>query len=54
MLQDFVGNFAELQFDYQQDPLKGMQKIFYAVLKFRFNNWAQTEVFDIYALPDEL
>ena len=54
VLQDFVGNFAELQFDYQQDPLKGMQKIFYAVLKFRFNNWAQTEVFDIYALPDEL
>lgn len=53
VLKGFKTNFAELIFEYTQNPLKASQKIFYASIKFRFNNWAQTEVFDIYALGDE-
>ena len=53
VLNRFVNNFAELSFDYEQDSLMAAQKIFYATLYFRFNNWAQTESFDIYALPNE-
>ena len=53
VLKGFKSNFAELRFEYQQNNLKAAQKIFYASIYFRFNNWAQTEVFDIYALPNE-
>lgn len=53
VLNNFVSNFSELTFDYEQDSLMAAQKIFYATLYFRFNNWAQTESFDIYALPNE-
>lgn len=53
VLSNFTSHFAELGFDYQQDSLRAMQKIFYAVITFRFNNWAQTEIFDLYALPNE-
>lgn len=53
VLNNFQSNFAELTFDYEQDSMMAAQKIFYASLYFRFNNWAQTEVFDIYALPNE-
>lgn len=53
VLKGFKSNFAELGFEYTQNALKAAQKIFYASIKFRFNNWAQTEVFDIYALGDE-
>lgn len=52
ILQNFKSNFAELSFSYEQNSLKASQKIFYAVINFRFNNWSQTEVFDVYALPD--
>ena len=52
VLSSFTANFAELGFNYEQDVLRGMQKIFYATITFRFNNWAQTEVFDLYALPN--
>lgn len=52
VLSNYISNFAELGFDYQQDNLKAAQKIFYATITFRFNNWDQTEEFDIYALPD--
>ena len=52
VLKGFRGNFAELRFEYLQDTLKAAQKIFYASIFFKFNNWAQTEVFDIYALND--
>ena len=54
VLSNYTSHFAELGFSYEQDALKAMQKIFYAVLTFRFNNWAQTEVFDLYALPNEI
>ena len=53
VLTRFQSNFAELSFDYEQNSLMAAQKIFYATLYFRFNNWAQTESFDIYALPNE-
>lgn len=52
VLQGFTDHFAELTMEYQQDSVKAMQKIFYAVINFRFNNWAQSEVFDLYALPN--
>jgi hypothetical protein len=53
VLENFKNNFAELGFSYQQNALYAAQKIFYAVITFRFNNWAQTEIFDLYALPTE-
>ena len=53
VLSYYVANFAELSFSYQQDAIQAAQKIFYATIKFRFNNWAQTEIFDLYALPTE-
>lgn len=51
VLSNFLTNFAELTFDYEEDDILASQKIFYGILSFRFNNWGQTEVFDIYALP---
>ena len=53
VLQKFMSNFAELTFEYEQNDLQALQKIFYATIKFRFNNWAQTESFELYALPTE-
>lgn len=53
VLSYYTANFAELTFSYQQDALQAAQKIFYAIINFRFNNWAQTEIFDLYALPTE-
>ncbi len=53
VLANFLSNFAELSFEYEEDDILAAQKIFYGVINFRFNNWAQTEVFDVYALPVE-
>ncbi len=53
VLANYKNNFAELSFEYTQSPVYASQKIFYASIKFRFNNWAQTEIFDLYALPNE-
>lgn len=53
VLSNYRNNFAELSFQYQQSAVHASQKIFYATIKFRFNNWAQTEIFDLYALPNE-
>lgn len=50
---NFMSNFAELSFEYVSDAVKASQKIFYGILRFRFNNWAQSEIFDLYALPTE-
>ena len=50
LMKGFQSNFAELRFEYQQNTLKAAQKIFYASVYFKFNNWAQTEVFEVYAL----
>lgn len=53
VLQQYNANFAELNFSYMQDNLESMHKIFHAAISFRFNNWAQTEIFDLYALPNQ-
>jgi hypothetical protein len=42
--------FETLEFMYTEDKLRSVQKIFYASINFSFNNWAQTEIFDLYAL----
>lgn len=53
VLSAFSGNFARLEFSYTKDPLKVSQKIFYATIKFAFHQWAQTEIFDLYAINIE-
>ena len=53
ILKGFRSNFDTLTFEYEQNPLKAAQKIFYASIYFRFNNWAQTEHFDLYAIGNE-
>ena len=53
ILQQYNTNFEELNFEYTQDTLESMHKIFHASISFRFNNWAQTEIFDLYALPNQ-
>lgn len=53
VLKGFASNFAELRFEYQQDKLKAAQKIFQASIFFKFNTWAQTEEFDVYALGND-
>ena len=52
VLANFRSNFEVLEFDYTQDRLKASQKIFYASIRFAFLNWAQTEIFDIYAIQN--
>lgn len=53
VLANFVTNFAVLNFVYTQDKLKASQKIFYASIEFAFLNWAQTEIFDVYAINND-
>ena len=50
VLSQFANNFSVLNFTYTQDSLKSRQKIFYASIQFAFRNWAQTEIFDLYAI----
>lgn len=52
VLKGFRPLFAELKFEWMTDPLKAQQKIFTASISVRFNNWAQTEYFDIYCLGE--
>lgn len=54
VLKGFRPLFAELKFEWTTDELKALQKIFTASIKVRFNNWIQTEYFDIYCLGEEL
>ena len=54
VLNKFTRNFDVLRFEYTQDALKASQKIFYASIKFAFLNWAQTEIFDIYAIANDV
>jgi hypothetical protein len=51
ILQSYRNWFARLEFTYTQDDLRATQKIFYASIQFAFNNWVQSEVFDLYAIP---
>lgn len=50
VLANYTQNFKTLNFIYTQDDLRASQKIFYASIEFAFLNWAQTEIFDIYAI----
>ena len=50
ILSNFKPYFNTLEFVYEQDSLKAAQKIFYASVKFGFNNWAQSEIFNLYAI----
>lgn len=51
VLSAYKSWFSRLEFIYTQDDLKATQKIFYASINFSFNNWVQSEIFDLYALP---
>lgn len=53
ILANYKSRFSTLEMVYEEDPLKASQKIFYAVIKFSFNNWAQSESFDLYAINTE-
>lgn len=49
VLDSFRGHFHKLTFTYTKDPLKASQKLFYAGIGFQFNQWAQSEDFDLFA-----
>lgn len=51
VLKGFVSWFAAINFIYQQDDMESDQKIFHAAIEFAFNNWVQSEIFDLYAIP---
>lgn len=51
VLEYFSSNFSMLKFAYTANDVESMNKIYHASLQFKFNEWAQTEYFDIYALP---
>lgn len=53
VLNEFISNFDILRFRYTGDALRASQKIFYASIEFAFLGWAQTEIFDIYAINNE-
>ena len=51
VLKQFISWFAAISFIYQQDDIESDQKIFHAAIEFAFNNWVQSEIFDLYAIP---
>lgn len=51
VLEDYQGMFKVLKFEYTQNDIQADQKIFAASIRFAFNNWAQTEYFDLFAIP---
>lgn len=53
VLQGYRSNFASLDLVYTLNALESMHKIFHASLSFKFGNWAQTEIFDLYALGND-
>ena len=53
VLGNYTSNFSTLNFIYTQDKLQTAQKIFYASIEFAFLNWAQTEIFDVYAINNQ-
>ena len=53
VLERFQNNFSILNFVYTSDPLMIKQKIFKASIEFAFLDWAQSEIFDIYAIDND-
>lgn len=49
IITKYRSNFKELTFIYTQNPEMANQKIFSADLEFLFNNFVQSEIFNIYA-----
>lgn len=54
VLKGFRPLFASLKFEWFTDPIKARDKIFTASISVQFNNWAQTEYFDIYCLGQDV
>ncbi len=50
VLEKHLSKFYLLRFTYTEDPLLSMQKIFFASVEFAFNQFANAEIFDVYAL----
>ena len=50
VLSNYSGNFESLTMEYVEDSVYRSNKIFYAVLKVKFRNFVQTEIFKILAL----
>lgn len=50
VLDEYKDSFDILQFEYTKNILESNNKIFHASIKFAFKDWAQTEIFDIYAI----
>ncbi len=53
VLANYIQNFQSLNFVYVQDKVMEDNKVFKAAIEFRFNNFVQTEIFDLIALPTE-
>ena len=54
VLEKYQGNFKVLELVYTADKRKAAQKIYYAGINFLFADWAQTELFDLVAMPVDL
>lgn len=50
ILDEYKDNFEELNFVYIQDDVMKANKIFNASISFRFKDFVQSEIFDLYAL----
>jgi hypothetical protein len=50
LLQKYTSNFEVLQFEYVANQIEIQQRIFHPSLRFAFRGWAQTEIFEIYAI----
>ena len=50
IIKAYADNFEELEMVYVQDDVMKANKIFNASLKFRFKDFVQSEIFDLYAL----
>ena len=53
VLSLYSANFVELSYEYIDDATYRANKIFRAKLSFRFNDFVQAELIDVYALPTE-
>lgn len=53
VLKGFKSDFDILKFEYTKNMLESNQKIFHASIRFAFKDWAQTELFDIFAISNQ-
>jgi hypothetical protein len=53
VLDNYTGRFDVLEFEYTANKLQAQQKIFYASIRFAFLNWAQSEIFNVYAINNQ-